>query len=154
MLEQELDSPTEALAEFNTAIALEPDMDDVYLERAGVLMELGRFKEALLDFTKVWLDEAYDSDDVLDYVECLIELDQLDQAIDLLYNSMETFPDVLQIRLVLAGYLFATDDLVNAKVVLEDTGLAAEEVRKLFAEYFPDLLHIPAVSAILANLNP
>ena len=72
LLELELDAPKEALRQFNTAIALEDDIDDIYLERAGVYMELEQYTEALSDFRRVWLDEAYGEEDVLDYVECLI----------------------------------------------------------------------------------
>ncbi|NDH78219.1 MAG: hypothetical protein EBY63_05255, partial [Flavobacteriia bacterium] len=75
-------------------------MDDVHLERASVLMELERYAEAVKDYKKVWLDEAYGSEDVLDFVECLIELDLLEQAIAILYDAVERFPEVLQFRLV------------------------------------------------------
>jgi len=144
LLEAELGSPNEALREFNKAIALEP---------ASVLMELERYAEAVKDYKKVWLDEAYGSEDVLDFVECLIELDLLEQAIAILYDAVERFPEVLQFRLVLAGYLFAADDIISAKEVLEDLHLNRDELRTLFAEYFPDLLEVPVVAAILAELK-
>ena len=153
LLEAELGSPNEALRQFNKAIALEPDMDDVHLERASVLMELERYTEAIKDYKKVWLKEAYGSEDVLDFVECLIELDLLDQAIAILQDAVERFPEVLQFRLVLAGYLFAADDIVSAKSVLDDVHLNRDELRTLFAEYFPDLLEVPVVAAILAELK-
>jgi tetratricopeptide (TPR) repeat protein len=128
-------------------------MDDVHLERAMTFMELERYEEAIRDYKKVWLDEAYGSEDVLDFVECLIELDHLDQAIAILYDAVDRFPEVLQFRLVLAGYLFASDDMVSAKAVLDDLHLNRDELRTLFAEYFPDLLEIPIVASILAELK-
>jgi len=153
MLEAELGSLNEALRQFDQAIALEPDMDDVHLERAMTFMELERYEEAIRDYKKVWLDEAYGSEDVLDFVECLIELDHLGQAIAILYDAVDRFPEVLQFRLVLAGYLFASDDMVSAKAVLDDLHLNRDELRTLFAEYFPDLLEIPIVASILAELK-
>jgi tetratricopeptide (TPR) repeat protein len=153
LLELELDAPKEALRQFNTAIALEDDIDDIYLERAGVYMELEQYAEALSDFRRVWLDEAYGEEDVLDYVECLIELDDLDEAIRILYDGIDKFPAALQLRLVLSGYLIAIDELAAAETVLSETLRREPKTLALFAEYFPELPKIPAVGAILASIQ-
>jgi tetratricopeptide (TPR) repeat protein len=153
LLELELDAPKEALRQFNTAIALEDDIDDIYLERAGVYMELEQYTEALSDFRRVWLDEAYGEEDVLDYVECLIELDDLDEAIRILYDGIDKFPAALQLRLVLSGYLIAIDELAAAETVLSETLRREPKTLALFAEYFPELPKIPAVGAILASIQ-
>lgn len=153
LLELELDAPKEALRQFNTAIELEDDIDDIYLERAGVLMELELYTEALVDFQRVWLEEAYGEEDVLDYVECLIELDDLDEAIRILYDGIAKFPGALQLRLVLSGYLIAIDELAAAQTVLEETLRQEPKTLLLFAEYFPELPKIPAVGAILASIQ-
>ncbi len=153
ILELELDAPKEALRQFNTAIELEDDIDDIYLERAGVLMDLELYSEALLDFQRVWLEEAYGEEDVLDYVECLIEQDDLDEAIRILYDGIAKFPTALQLRLVLSGYLIAIDEFAAAQTVLEETLRQEPKTLLLFAEYFPELPKIPAVGAILASIQ-
>ena len=153
LLELELDTPKEALRQFNTAIELENDIDDIYLERAGVLMDLELYQEALQDFKRVWLEEAYGEEDVLDHVECLIELDDLDEAIRILYDGIAKFPAAIQLRLVLSGYLIAIDELAAAQKVLTETLSKEPKTLLLFAEYFPDLPKIPAVGAILASIQ-
>jgi thioredoxin-like negative regulator of GroEL len=55
-------------------------------------MDLELYTDALKDFQRVWLEEAYGEEDVLDYVECLIELDDLDEAIRILYDGIAKFP--------------------------------------------------------------
>lgn len=153
MIEQELGSLNEALREFNLAIDLEPDMDDVYLERAGLLSELERFKEAALDFERVWLEEAYGEDDVLDFVECLIELDNLDRAVEVLYEAVNRFPENHIIKLVLAGYLFALDDYTAGEAIMIEAFKQEPTALVLFKEYFPGFNEISAVSNILARLS-
>lgn len=154
LIEGELDHLEKALEHYNLAIELEPDMDDVYLERAGIQMDLGNYPAAKLDYQRVWLDEAYGSEDVLDYVECLVELDLLDNAIEVLYDGVARFPENFQLKLVLAGYLFATDDPVAARATL--VACMAVEPKSLlwFEEYFPDLAKLDEVARILAELQP
>ena len=153
LIELELGAPKEALRQFNTAIELENDIDDIHLERAGVLMDLELYADALKDFQRVWLEEAYGEEDVLDYVECLIELDDLDEAIRILYDGIAKFPTAIQLRLVLSGYLIAIDELAAAQTVLAETLQKEPKTLLLFAEYFPELPKIPAVGAILASIQ-
>ena len=61
MIEQELGSLKQALTAFNKAIEVEPELEDVYLERANVLCELDRHEEAVQDYKKVWVCLLYTS---------------------------------------------------------------------------------------------
>jgi tetratricopeptide (TPR) repeat protein len=153
LLEHELGSLNEALYHYNRALELEDDIDDVHLERAGLYLELENFEAARKDFERVWRDEAYGAEDVLDYVECLIELDQLDKAVDVLYDALGRFPENIQVKLVLAGYLFAADDFIAAQNVLLESLAEEPATITLFEEYFPELVKIDAISGILAQLN-
>lgn len=153
MIEQELGCPTEALRSFTKAIEIEEDLDDVHLERAHVLYELKRFEKAAIDYYIAWEDESFEEEDVLDFVECLIELDRLTEAITLLIQAKDRFNDSFQLRLVLAGYLFATDDFIEAERVLLESLALNEHAIVLFEEYFPELLLVPNIPATLARIQ-
>ncbi len=43
--------------------------------------------EAIEDYKRVWLDESFTVEDVIDYVECLVETEQLNNAIKILHNA-------------------------------------------------------------------
>lgn len=153
MIEQELGCPTEALRSFTRAIEIEDDLDDVHLERAHVLYELKRYDKAAIDYYVAWEDESFEEEDVLDFVECLIELDRLHEAISILIQAKTRFEDSFQLRLVLAGYLFATDDLAEAERVLIESLALNKNAIVLFEEYFPELLLVPNIPATLARIQ-
>jgi len=153
MIEQELGSLSEALREFNIAIEIEPDIDDVFLERANVLNALDRHLEAIEDYKRVWLDESFSVEDVIDYVECLIETEQLDKAIIILHNAVSRFEGNVQLKLVLAGYLFATDEYLEASQILGESLKIDPAAVVLFQEYFPELISNKEITSILALLQ-
>lgn len=153
MIEQELGSLNEALRSFNAAIEVEPDMDDVHLERANVLAEMKHYEEAIKDYKKVWIDEAYSADDVVDYVECLVETDDLDNAISVLQNAVRRFEESIQLKLVLSGYLFATSALQEASDILEEALLMEPTAIELFGQYFPEFLEVTEITDILAQIQ-
>lgn len=153
MIEQELGSLNEALRAFNTAIEIEPDMDDVFLERANVLAEMKRYQEAIQDYKKVWIEEAYSADDVIDYVECLVETEDLDNAISVLQNAVHRFEESVQLKLVLAGYLFATTGYEEAAHILEEALIMETTALELFGQYFPEFLKVKEITDILAEIQ-
>ena len=153
MIEQELGSLNEALREFNIAIEIEPDLDDVFLERANVLHALDRHMEAIEDYKRVWLDESFTVEDVIDYVECLIETEQLNKAIMILHNAISRFEGSVQLKLVLAGYLFATDEYLEASQLLGESLKIDPSAVVLFQEYFPELISNKEITSILVLLQ-
>ena len=153
MIEQELGSLSEALREFNIAIDIEPDIDDVFLERANVLNALDRHMEAIEDYKRVWLDESFSVEDVIDYVECLIETEQLNKAIMILHNAVGRFEGNVQLKLVLAGYLFATDEYLEASQILAESLKLDPSAVILFQEYFPELISNKEITSILELLQ-
>ena len=153
MIEQELGSLNAALRAFNSAIEQEPDLEDVYLERANVLCELDRHKEAVSDYKKVWITGNYGAEDVIDYVEALVELDVLDEAIQILYQAVGQFDDNPQLRLILAGYLFATASYEEARVIMNECLDLEPTSIELFHQYFPAFGKIPEITGILAEIQ-
>jgi len=153
MIEQELGCPTEALRSFTRAIEIEDDLDDVHLERAHVLYELKRYDKAAIDYYVAWSDESFEEEDVMDFVECLIELDRLDEAILILMEAKDRFELSFQLRLVLAGYLFATDNFDEAERTLLESMTLEKKTIELFKEYFPELLFVPNIPATLARIQ-
>lgn len=153
MIEQELGSHNEALRAFNAALDVEPDLEDVYLERANVLLELKEYEAAVLDYQKVWIYGNFGAEDVVDYVEALVELDRLDEAILVLKEGIAHFDDNTQLRLILAGYLFATTAYEEASDVIIDTLVLEPKAIELFYQYFPAIGEIPEITGILAEIQ-
>ncbi len=153
MIEQELGGLNAALRAFNAAVEQEPDLEDVYLERANVLCELGRHQEAVTDYKKVWITGNYGAEDVIDYVEALVELDLLDDAIQILYQGVGQFEDNPQLRLILAGYLFATASYEEARVIMNECLELEPTSIELFHQYFPAFGKIPEITGILAEIQ-
>jgi len=153
MIEQELGSLNAALRAFDRAVEVEPELEDVYLERANVLCELNRHEEAISDYKKVWLFGNYGSEDVIDYVEALVELDLLDEAIKILYQGVGQFEDNVQLRLILAGYLFATASYEEARVIMNECLELEPTSVELFHQYFPAFGKIPEITGILAEIQ-
>lgn len=94
----ELEFGAYELAESNLLKALDLDADpvDVNLAMANLCTEQERWEEAAKHYRYVWAEDAYHSEDVLDYVEVLLELDDLDLAIATLEFGMEKFPDLAE----------------------------------------------------------
>jgi tetratricopeptide (TPR) repeat protein len=153
MIEQELGSLKQALTAFNKAIEVEPELEDVYLERANVLCELDRHEEAVQDYKKVWAFGNYGAEDVIDYVEALVELDLLDDAIQILYDGCDQFEDNAQLRLILTGYLFATASYEEARVIMNECLVLEPTSIDLFHQYFPAFGKIPEITGILAEIQ-
>ena len=153
MIEQELGGLNAALRAFNRALEIEEDLEDVYLERANVLCELNQHERAILDYQKVWIYGNYGSEDVIDYVEALVELDQLDGAIEILYQGVEKFEDDAQLKLILAGYLFATAAYEEATAVMKECLELEPMAVRLFHQYFPTFGTIPEITSILAEIQ-
>lgn len=153
MIEQELGSLKQALTAFDKAIEVEPELEDVYLERANVLCELDRHEEAVQDYKKVWAFGNYGAEDVIDYVEALVELDLLDDAIQILYDGCDQFEDNAQIRLILTGYLFATASYEEARVIMNECLVLEPTSIDLFHQYFPAFGKIPEITGILAEIQ-
>lgn len=153
IIENQLDSPNEALKNFDKAIELEPDMDDVYLERAGVLMQLEKYDQASKDFKHVWLNEAYDETDVMDYVECLVHEDRMEAALVILEEGCERFEDDFQLHLMLVGYLFAYENYEQATANLIEMVQKHENVPSTFRDFFPELSKLEGVDKILSELE-
>lgn len=153
MILQELGQPEKAYLSFTRALEIEEDLDDVHLERAHVLYEMKRYAEACIDYYAAWNDNSLGEEDVLNFVESLIELDRLDEAIRLLYQCLERFESSFQLRLVLAGYLFATDDYIGAEHTLLESLALEPTAIQLFTEYFPELMQIQEIPATLARIQ-
>jgi len=118
-----------------------------------VLNALDRHMEAIEDYKRVWLDESFTVEDVIDYVECLIETEQLNNAIKILHNAVSRFEGSVQLKLVLAGYLFATDEYLEASQILGESLKIDPSAVVLFQEYFPELISNKEITSILELLQ-
>ena len=153
LLYQELEEPLKALEHLNRAIEIEPDMEDVYLERANVHMDMENYLLAVADFTLVWIEEAYDGEDVLDFADCLIHLDRIDEALSVLRDGCKRFPKNSAILVVAVGYLFALEEFDEAKELLLKYHSKKRDAAALLEEFFPNLLQLEGVADILAALR-
>ena len=114
---------------------------------------MDRHKEAITDYKKVWITGNYGAEDVIDYVEALVELDLLDDAIQILYQGVGQFDDNPQLRLILAGYLFATASYEEARVIMNECLDLEPTSIELFHQYFPAFGKIPEITGILAEIQ-
>ena len=95
----------------------------------------------------------YCAEDVIDYVEALVELDLLDDAIQILYDGCGQFKDNAQLRLILIGYLFATASYEEARVIMNECLVLESSSIDLFHHYFPAFGKIPEITGILAEIQ-
>lgn len=154
LLYGELELPEKALEHLNKAVEIEPEMEDVYLERANVYMELEQYELAVADFTRVWLEEAYDGEDVLDFADCLMHIDRIDEAMSVLRDGCKRFPKNSAVLVVAVGYLFALEEFQEAEtLLLKYHKKKNQDAVALLKEFFPTQLENEAVANILAVLG-
>ena len=96
----------EALSFMKRAIGLEDDDSEYWFSLGGVYYHLEYFEDAEKAYEKSTQLDPYSSEVWIDWSFVLVKQDKLDDAIELLENSIKYFDDCHQIHYRLASYYF------------------------------------------------
>jgi tetratricopeptide (TPR) repeat protein len=131
----------ESLHHIKKALSLEPDNPDYHLVAADIYKKMGLLQEAENRYrTVLYSLQMPDPDLYMDYVELLLDREQVDLAYDTLLEALLAFPDSEALHAVYVGYLLSSGETEEAWTWL-DRGMALqpEETAALLLEYFPHL---------------
>ncbi|MFL5327913.1 MAG: tetratricopeptide repeat protein [Gemmataceae bacterium] len=121
LCQRQLNDPKGALADFSTALELEPTFADAYRERAGLLAVLGQYEPALADATH-WIQFSPDCADAYSLRgEIYARLRAVASAVSDYREALRLAPDDVKVINRLAWVLAAAgpDELRNGREALE-----------------------------------
>ena len=96
----------------------------------------------------------YDDDEMfMDYAELLIELDEVDDALELLEEGLKKHPDSDDIHLMMAGYLMAITKYADAFEHIKLANNIDGEAFDKFVEYFPELLEDETSKKVIEQIK-
>jgi tetratricopeptide (TPR) repeat protein len=135
------------------ALNLDPENPD-YLYTAVEIYEQIDYKLDAVQAYKNIIEAGFDDDEMyMDYAELLVEMDEVDDALHVLLEGIEKYPESQDMHLMIAGYMLATGDHSGGVSHLIEANLLDEEAIDRFVEYFPELLEEQRVQVIIREFK-
>ncbi len=127
----------ESIHNIRKAISLDNDNPDYLVVAADVYKQVGLYLEATQCYEKI-LDHGFNEPELyIDYAELLLDMDEVNEALDLLKVAVGVHGDSEELRCVYAGYLFAVGRDREGFVELTEAKKYSDKVESIFFEYFP-----------------
>jgi len=127
----------ESIHNIRKAISLDEGNTDYLVVAADVYKQVGLYLEATQCFEKI-LDQGYKEPELyIDYAELLLDMDEVEQALDLLKQAVSHHGDSEELLCVYAGYLLAIGKDEEAMDQLGAAKAQNPNIKDIFLEYFP-----------------
>ena len=96
----------------------------------------------------------FDDDELyMDYAEVLIELDEVDDALEILKSGLKRHPESDDIHLMMAGYLMAISKYAEAFEHIKTANNIDGEAFEKFVEYFPEFLEDETAKKVIEQIK-
>jgi len=148
-----IENYTNAIENIDKAIALQQKIAEYWLFKSQYLCEADREDEALLILQYVAKEFPLESDTWLIYSDFYVTMDNIDQAIYILFKGIEKQPDNISYVYRMANYYYLKEDTVQGNSYLHLAYASNPDLLSEFFEYDENMYNIPDVIEFLSHIK-